>query len=762
MNANPDPRRHFGAKKPDWRWVPPTEQVSLLGDVVGGMLFVGTVMPFRDRWWSGDEVIAPFLINPDLPIAGDSGPEPDFIDSHPSYTLMSPYQRAGYLAWLKDDRRDPRARPAYPLLFLLGLEHRLMAQQSPKAEIGLLLVELRELRAVYGGREAFDIAATRLIHEAEWQFLRGDGPGLSAYRTDLMRTDVQMPLVLKVCVGRMIRGRVPIPFDWAMGAVIYVSADNGGFRKRMGFTRIRQQFLDLARIRFAREMPSDGVRIRDQKHSEIYNHYTPACRHFGGAPDAGKLSTPDSIPNPAYLTWTRMGKFCDKVIDDLTPYAKAVGAEGDKTNTLAALAALPIELHDKPYADPIRPLRERLEGLPRHAHISSFEDLFEDAGQEPSLSVSGANQGAMADLLGVLGWAMEPDPLFCDIKPRGRCAVVIFPRLGDHPMRAPSSPGWTSSVFVVALLVRLAEQRLEDIHPHEISTHFALPLPEIYRLGMLTQWLCLNPPTDADLRKMAKALSPEDAVEVGHAIVAQAARVDLARGPGMAAIEKGFDILSLPRGDLYGAVHRAVPLAGAARDVATAAPATAPVLIEQASPGPIFRIPPPAPGTPVRRQPVPIPLPPPLQVLRPALAPIAMAPRVLDHAVVARIRAETRQVSGMLAAIYEDDPVHVRAPPAPAEVPAVPEVLTPIPGGVAKTAPPEISFPGLDDEHARFLAALCDKSDWPRADFEALAASLGLMAGGAAEVLNDWAFDRFDDAIIEDGDSLTINTALLR
>jgi hypothetical protein len=76
--------------------------------------------------------------------------------------------------------------------------------------------------------------------------------------------------------------------------------------------------------------------------------------------------------------------------------------------------------------------------------------------------------------------------------------------------------------------------------------------------------------------------------------------------------------------------------------------------------------------------------------------------------------------------------------------------------------PMGIEFPGLDDEHARFLAALCEKDDWLRADFEALASSLGLMAGGAAEVLNDWAFDRFDDAIIEDGDSLTINTALLR
>ena len=68
---------------------------------------------------------------------------------------------------------------------------------------------------------------------------------------------------------------------------------------------------------------------------------------------------------------------------------------------------------------------------------------------------------------------------------------------------------------------------------------------------------------------------------------------------------------------------------------------------------------------------------------------------------------------------------------------------------------------GLDSEHRRLLTKLVRQSEWARQEFEAIAASLNLMPDGALEAINEWAFDRYDDALIEDGDPLTIKPDLL-
>ncbi|MNE33427.1 hypothetical protein D3C80_1270960 [compost metagenome] len=72
---------------------------------------------------------------------------------------------------------------------------------------------------------------------------------------------------------------------------------------------------------------------------------------------------------------------------------------------------------------------------------------------------------------------------------------------------------------------------------------------------------------------------------------------------------------------------------------------------------------------------------------------------------------------------------------------------------VATTTPAR--FEGLDAAHADLLGAVIDGGGLDRGTFDARAKALKLLPDGAIETINDWAFDRFDEPILEGDDDLT-------
>lgn len=94
-----------------------------------------------------------------------------------------------------------------------------------------------------------------------------------------------------------------------------------------------------------------------------------------------------------------------------------------------------------------------------------------------------------------------------------------------------------------------------------------------------------------------------------------------------------------------------------------------------------------------------------------------------------KLRQETQEVSRLLSDIFIEDSVD--EPP--------------------KTAAVEASaYAGLDQAHAALLEAI-DEADGElsRSAYDEVARRLGLLPDGAIETLNDWAFDRFDELLIE-------------
>lgn len=123
--------------------------------------------------------------------------------------------------------------------------------------------------------------------------------------------------------------------------------------------------------------------------------------------------------------------------------------------------------------------------------------------------------------------------------------------------------------------------------------------------------------------------------------------------------------------------------------------------------------------------------------------PAPSAPEItLDPERLRRIREDTARVSGLLAAIFVEEQETRPDPPPPPSAPAGPE--------------DEGDFDGLDHHHACLLRAVAERVSLSRTEFAALAREEGLLPDGAIEVINDWALDRFDDVLIEDGDTVTV------
>src|ERR1019366_9149733 len=74
---------------------------------------------------------------------------------------------------------------------------------------------------------------------------------------------------------------------------------------------------------------------------------------------------------------------------------------------------------------------------------------------------------------------------------------------------------------------------------------------------------------------------------------------------------------------------------------------------------------------------------------------------------------------------------------------------------------PAEPFPGLDEAHGAFLKLLSTEPSWPRAAFEAAAREADLMPDGALEAINEWAFEQFEEPLIENDEPLVLNASLL-
>ena len=69
----------------------------------------------------------------------------------------------------------------------------------------------------------------------------------------------------------------------------------------------------------------------------------------------------------------------------------------------------------------------------------------------------------------------------------------------------------------------------------------------------------------------------------------------------------------------------------------------------------------------------------------------------------------------------------------------------------------ETLFPGLGPVHAAFATEIIKKEHWTEDAFRNLCARFSLLPSGALEDINEWAFENYGDALLDEHDGFEIN-----
>ena len=690
-------------QKPDFKWIPPGEPITINGfNIADGMVYVGKFLPAStENRWSSD-MPAPCLINPDLKVA--SGPVHVDIDMGywPSYSSVSPEHRQTYLTWLAGGKSDTNFPAGYAFLYFYGIERRLLLDNPPPEEQRQLISEVARLQSLFSSNSSFNRYSTSLIDIVELVALNADPTALENWKPDLDALGDEMPWPLRIKLATRAANGTLIDFDHAMAAMLTMSQYQGGIRRSVALTRTRPEFLELARRRFPKRFP-DGFKLRNRKDSRLRLSYHPASQNLDLRLP---LQMSEGLPDPLELTWTKMTEFCEKITDDLAAYARVVGKDRVRANTLQGAVALPAEIADLGSAGPFK---DWIASLPGPIMEVPLRTLSHKCFGENDDAITPSRVRSISSILAAVGYGMEPDPTYGGVRPDSN--VFLFDAADASGVAIAPSGAFHHAALILGILGPAVSEIDGANVVSELVSRLKLNAAEAARLTVRLRSMSDKSLPVSRLKPIGGKLTSDERTAITTLAAVIAGTFGDVNKATMASLERLHDAFGIERRDLYAVLHQ--------RAAAGAARSSEPIVVEaRKGPGKSFAIPP---------------------------APLPAGQDgtiVIDMAKVNAILHQTREVAQVLAPIYDDEDDE---PPQRVK-------LAPVNGG---------RFEGLDAGNNRLLEALCSRQSWSRAEFEDKAREFGLMPNGAIEAINEWAYDTLDDEVIEDGDPVTINLAIL-
>ena len=639
------------------------------------------------------------LIDPGLPVR--SGPAPWAMSYFPSYERIEPTHRHAYLAWLAGGRSDPSVEMGLVFLYFYGLERRLLGDRS-LAEAPAILAEVRRLRDLYGENASFRRYSGALLEMAD--LLDGTIPDTPPEGTDQL-WDTR--LALKVGLGARVAAGLPLDGAWML-AWLRSDPDTSW---RAPATRLPGPFRTLFLRSFDTAFPK-GLAVKMPRRTlSLDYHACSGTFSVTVTPKLGNEPLPDISGLSAPLA--RVRPLAEAAMVALEPLSRFVGRNPEKADSIEAFALLPAELRDTPPPG-VAALRTWLTDATRAGpmQIPFPKALHRLLGTQPEKPGKRELQ-TLAATLALVGHGVEPDPAFGGRTPKAGEPVVLF-ALGDVAPATPSESYRNALLrLTLAVLVAGADGSVADSERTLLASHIAdapdLSAGDRLRLAAHLHWLEACPPDTSGLKARTASLPMEARDAIGRLAILMAGADGRVDADEVRLLQKLYRALGLDPATLYADLH-----ALGADDAP--APQSAPV----------------ATGAPASAPPS-----------------AASAGVQLDLDRIRRIQADTALVSSVLGAVFTDEVTEPEPPPPPE------------PDTGPDAADDNTPFDGLDLAHGRLLRELVAEEEWSREDYTRLARSLDLMPDGAIETLNEWAYGQFDEAVIEDGDPLTVIRSLL-
>ena len=690
------------------------------------MFYVGSGVPSASGYWN-----EPCLIDPDLAV---DWRRPDWFGSTmskwPSYEEADPRGRAAYLEWLAGGRQNDRAHIGYALLFLFGLERRLLVDIGSNLDhpdVPFILVELLRLVAIYGDDASFAEAAGSLIALVEsLAYVRMDIEDLPAEPESIERNNRASDLIV---LGKYAGSGLRIPAGWAERYLHH----HPETKLRTAAKRCPAEFSELFMARY-RTRFRGGIRVR-RPPSNLRLEYLPSSHGFRGmmvfesalgAPGlAGDFrfghggeviisldGVPDITSAPSLIgkLWT----LAEECTDELDAYSRFIGGDLDRALTPMAVSLLPDVLFASrggPILDDLRRwISDALDRGP--PAVVQLDELVQKLSPGFSGKLTRRDALSLVSALGKIQVGMEPDVRFGAPPPKPASRVVLF-RLPAGAPEAPS-PAYLAAMPIIhlAAVVAGADRRISPDQRRFLARHLeqapALDEAERRRLASHFEFLATGRLGMYGVKSTVETIPADRRAAAGSFLIDLATADGAVSREEVAALEKVFGYLGLDQADVYRRLHGLD-----ARD-----PGHAPA-------GDI------RPAT--RRE------------VAAAGAVTPLSPSVsLDPARVQARLSDTARVSALLSDIFTED--EDSGPPPPPTGPEAGSIIG-----------------GLDEPHSQLLTALVSQTEWDRGSVEEMARSLGLpFLDSALDVIDEATIELCGEPIVECHNPVVLSNYVLK
>jgi len=590
-------------------------------------------------------------------------------------------------------------------LFFYGLERRILFDKAMD-DVDEIVAEVRRLQQIYGKNDSFLGYSTRFLDAID---LLRDSLCIDTPLFPSTSLDNAIPLPVLIGLGRQIDAGTPLNADWMLNWLIHTPKTQLKIYISGSYVIFRSLFRAYFNQKF-----EGGITIARPKTTIGSLPYDTASRDFQ-VEIRGKFS---DLPSVTRLTkpLELVQEIVEQCTIELEAYRAFIGRYPNAIGTVRAKLLLPAIILEQS-AEEILSLQEWL----HHSSLVPLGTLLEKLAVNLKDQKFGkADARMLADFLECLDLGIEPDVRFGAKTPKREDYMALFALPTDlNGSLQPPSPAYHHAALVVDLLsliihadgVVTEEEKSGVRNWARAQNH--LPLVELVRLQAHVEQVLATPLSLPSVKAKLSAIALDKRHDLARLLIvltATNAQIGVAE---MKRLEHIYRHLGLERTLLFSDIHA---LEGRGDD---------PVTVRKASPSLGGRA---------------IPPPPSEQGQVPSSPPI-----ILDMAQIAKIRDDTAQVSSLLADIFVEEsdvippPANLGTPPAAQDGP----------------------FGTLEAPYQALLTQLMARSDWPRDAFDALCRSLDMMPNGALETLNEWAFETFDDAILEDGDPIIMNLSLL-
>ncbi len=502
------------------------------------------------------------------------------------------------------------------------------------------------------------------------------------------------PFSLKYAIGARLKKGDNLTADWLLSWFIC----HPERKLRSVAKRCREEFVALFKVTFNKRYP-DGLQVRHGNH-KLHATYYAASGEFEKiiTPIVGGEFVPDitDLREPIRVAQ----EIANDVMYELEPFSRYLARNPDGRRSVQAQILLPRVLRAEYPGEELNQVKDWASELSRKGGLVPVLDVISRIEGKTPENLSKSQLTRVADILAQIGFGFAPDPRFALRSPKMNEPVVLF-ELGEDILELEDvSADYRTKLLEVTLgtYVAHADGKITEKERGALLNKVAntenLSEQEKRRLHANLIWMLEVPPDLALLRKKLKNTNSINQEEIRSALILAAHSDGMVQSSEVAEIERVYKALGFDPKLVYSDLHEGELSDGLVR------------VREAKSSSGGENIPPVMPSSGLQ----------------------------LDSKKIATIQWDTRKASSVLGEIFDDLP----------DEPTENDYQT-----------TELS--GLDTKHTLLVKDLITRENWTEKEFQNLCKRHGLMHSGALENINEWAFDSFEEVLLDEYDDYDVS-----